>query len=187
MTGVQTCALPISVSTPSDVVSLHNSHLDWWKRYWLRSYISLDTSDPDLALVQKYYYAAQYLLGIGVRNGCLAPGLYGIWHTADYSLWRSDYHLNYNFIATFYGLCSGNRPSMMLPAAEAIMEYVPVGIERASKLGSPDTGWDHRDARMKEFAKELTAKGQIDPVHGIPNAVIYPVSILPYGMESDYT
>ena len=40
---------------------------------------------------------------------------------------------------------------------------------------------------MKEFAKELTAKGQIDPVRGIPNAVIYPVSILPYGMESDYT
>ncbi len=176
-----------SAVTAEDLEQLYTAHREWWKNYWLQSYISLDTSDPDIDIIQKYYYAAQYLLGSGVRNGCLAAGLYGIWHTADYSMWRNDYHLNYNFIATFYGICSGNRPSMMLPAAEAIMEYVPVGIERASKLGSPDTVWDHRDSRMKEFAKELTDKGQIDPERGIPDAVIYPVSILPYGMESDYT
>ena len=174
-----------TVGNEADIELLRREHLDWWRDYWLRSYISLDTSDPDVDVVQKYYYAAQYELGCGVREGKLAPGLYGIWHTTDNAYWHSDYHLNYNFVSAFYGLGSSNRASMLLPAADAIMEYVPVGLARARALGQPDLITDGRDARIREFAKELIGKGQIERDSGITDAVLYPVSILPFAMEGD--
>ncbi len=165
-----------------DLEHLRNTHCDWWRDYWLKSYINLDTSDEELDLIQKYYYAALYELGIGVREGKLAPGLYGIWHTTDDSPWRSDYHLNYNFVSAFYGLATSNRTSMLLPAADAIWDYVPSGIERAKNIGKIT---NPNDARMSEFAKELIKKGQIDGETGIPDAVLYPVCILPYGMDAE--
>lgn len=174
-----------TLANEADIERLRRDHLARWKEYWLRSYISLDTSDPDVDLIQKYYYAAQYELGCGVREGKIAPGLYGIWHTTDNANWHSDYHLNYNFVSTFYGLGSSNRASMLLPAVDAITEYVPVGLSRARALGQPDTITDGRDARIRDFAKELIGKGQIDRKTGITDAVLYPVSILPFAMEGD--
>ena len=98
---------------------------------------SAPSSDDPLSVLTKKEREVVELICLGYTNKDIASILYISEHTADYSMWRNDYHLNYNFIATFYGLCSANRSSMMLPAAKAIMEYVPVGIERASKPFSP--------------------------------------------------
>ena len=168
-----------TVSDISGVERLHSSHLDWWKRYWMQSYISMDTSDPDLAVIQKYYYAAQYLLGSGIREGRAAAGLYGIWHTDDNANWHSDFHLNYNFISTYYGLPASNRVSMILPAVEALIEYIPQGIRNAGSL-------EQLKAVYEPFAEELIARGQIDPEKGIEDAVLFPVAIGPYGMTLEH-
>lgn len=172
-------ALLAAVTSPEDAENLYAEHLHWWKKYWLQSYISLDTTDPDLAILQKYYYAAQYLLGSGIRNGKIAAGLYGIWHTNDAASWHSDYHLNYNFISTYYGLATSNRVSMILPAVEALMEYIPQGIANAASL-------EQLRAVYASFVEEQIGKGRIHPETGIKDAILFPVAIGPYGMTLEY-
>ena len=172
-------ALLNTITAPEDVDTLYAEHQNWWKTYWMQSHISLDTSDEDLAVLQKYYYAAQYELGSGIREGRIAAGLYGIWHTDDNANWHSDFHLNYNFISTYYGLAAGNRVSMILPAVEALMDYVPQGLANAGSL-------EQLNAVYAPFVQELIAKGQVDPENGIADAILYPVAIGPYGMTLEH-
>jgi len=172
-------ALLDTISSTEDTEKLYREHLEWWKNYWMQSYVCMDTSDADLAVLQKYYYAAQYLLGSGIREGYIAAGLYGIWHTNDTPNWHSDFHLNYNFISAYYGLPSSNRASMLLPAVEALMAYVPQGIENAGAL-------DQLLAVHEPFVRERIEKGQVDPENGIPDAILFPVAIGPYGMTLEY-
>lgn len=172
-------ALLDTVTSPDDAESLYEEHLQWWKNYWMQSYIRMDTEDADLEVLQKYYYAAQYELGSGIRKGRIAAGLYGIWHTSDKPNWHSDFHLNYNFISTYYGLATGNRVSMLLPAVEALMDYVPQGIANAGSL-------EQLNAVYAPHVRELIEKGQIDPENGIPDAILFPVAIGPYGMTLEH-
>lgn len=168
-------ALLNTVETVSDVTSLHDAHLNWWKNYWMQSYISLDTSDADLATLQKYYYAAQYELGSGIREGSIASGLYSIWHTTDTPSWHSDFHLNYNFISTYYGLATSNRTSMLLPAVDALVDYIPQGMKNASSL-------QQLRAVYSSHIDTLINLGQVDATNGISDAILFPVAIGPYGM-----
>lgn len=167
-----------TVSSADDVNALHNAHLDWWKDYWMQSYISLDTTDEDLAIIQKYYYAAQYEIACCVREGNVAAGLYGNWHTDDNAAWNSDYHLNYNFVTAYYGVASSNRVSMLLPAVEAIVDFMPQGMENAGSVKS-------LKAVDAAFVDRLIANGQVDPENGIPGGLLYPVGIGPFGMTLD--
>ena len=168
-----------AIVSPKDAEALYEEHLDWWKTYWMQSYIRMDPSDEDLAVLQKYYYAAQYELGSGIREGKIAAGLYGIWHTNDKANWHSDFHLNYNFISTYYGLASANRVSMLLPAVEALMDYVPQGIANAGSV-------EQLNAVYAPHVRDLIEKGQVDPEHGIPDAILFPVAIGPYGMTLEH-
>lgn len=171
-------ALLDRVATPAAVEALRTTHESWWREYWLSSYISLDTREPRLALLQRYYYAARYVLGSGIREGKVAAGLYGIWHTDDGAAWHSDYHLNYNFISTYYPLATANRPSMLLPAVEALMDYLPRGRENAASLGEL--------RKIKEdFVDGLIQRGQIHPEEGIGDGILLPVGIGPWGMTLD--
>ena len=172
-------ALLQTVASKEDVEKLRDAHLEWWKKYWMQSYISLDTSSAELELLQKYYYAALYELGSSIREGHVAAGLYGIWHTTDDASWHSDFHLNYNFISAYYGLAASNRVSMLLPAVDALMEYVPQGIENAASI-------EQLRAVYAPFVDGLIERGQIDPQKGIRDAVLFPVAIGPYGMTLEY-
>ena len=171
----EAAALLANYRTAEDLDALYEKHLSWWKAYWLQSYIDLDSSNRDLDVIQKYYYAAQYLLGSAQREGKIAAGLYGIWHANDRASWHSDYHMNYNFIAAFYGLATSNRASMLLPAARALLDYIPQGRANAASL-------EQLHALKADFTDELIRRGQIDPEKGIKDAIVFPVALGPYGM-----
>ncbi|MFB7224317.1 hypothetical protein [Streptomyces sp. NPDC056227] len=156
---------------PKRLAALKAEHAKWWKRFWSASYIDL----PNRPEVQKYYYGAQYLLGSTARASALAPGLYGIWHTTDNPSWSSDYHLNYNFIATFYGTNSSNRPQLSLPACEAMLSFVPEGTARAAD-----------PAQLRRINSSFV-DGRPDLQGGIADALLYPVGIGPWGTVSDDT
>ena len=158
--------------------TLAQAHAAWWKEYWSASYIKLDTSDSDLDTLMKYYYGAQYMLGCTIREGKVAPGLYGVWHTTDSPSWNSDYHLNYNFISTFYGVNTSNRVQQSLPAVDAILDYVEQGMANAGSVS------ELKKVRS-DFVDQKIAKGDIDAEKGIENAVLYPVGIGPWGMKLD--
>ncbi len=160
------------------VAELNSARQDWWKGFWSDSYVDFGTEDEKLNKVQKYYYGAQYLLGSASKEGELAPGLYGIWHTTDNASWSSDYHLNYNFISTFYGTNSSNRPELALSGVQALLDYVPEGQRRA-------TSTDELRRINKTFVDQKVEKGDIDAVNGIEGAILFPVGIAPWGMTTD--
>ncbi len=80
-------------------------HRYWWKRFWSKSKIDLP-HDRD---IEDYWYASIYSLACSARNIKFPPGLWGNFATADNMAWAGDYHLNYNFCAPFYPLCSANH------------------------------------------------------------------------------
>ncbi len=69
-----TVSLVRHFASSSEITSLLNAHDAWWNSYWSASCVSLPTSDP-FPLLQKYWYGAQYLLGISSRAGKIPPGL----------------------------------------------------------------------------------------------------------------
>ena len=104
-----------------DIDSLKKEHYEWWKAYWLKSYISI----PDKTLM-KYYYGAQYALGCNQREGMShASSMWGVLNTQDSSGWGGRYFLNYNHQAQYYGTCSSNRPGAILPYSNVISGNLP--------------------------------------------------------------
>ncbi|EGB93929.1 putative F5/8 type C domain protein [Clostridium sp. D5] len=162
----------------ASVAALNEARQAWWKDFWSTSYVDFGTEDENLNKVQKYYYGAQYILGSTAKEGELAPGLYGVWHTTDNATWHSDYHLNYNFISTFYGTNSSNRPEIAMPGIQALLDYVPEGQRRAS---------DINEIRRinSDFVNKKVQKGDISEENGIPGAILYPVGIGPWGTTTD--
>ena len=45
-----------SCDTIEEMQSVKAGHAAWWKDYWSASYIKLDTTDPELDAMLKYYY-----------------------------------------------------------------------------------------------------------------------------------
>ena len=162
------------VSSENAVQELNTERQNWWKNYWSASYVDFGTDDEKLNQIQKYYYGAQYILGSTVREGKKAPGLYGVWRVTDNPLWHGDYHLNYNFMATFYGVNSSNRAALSLPAAEALFDFVSNGEKRAASTA------ELREINSSIVDKNI-AEGDIDPVNGIADAILFPLGIGPWG------
>ncbi|HEX5552728.1 MAG TPA: hypothetical protein VFX43_05720, partial [Chitinophagaceae bacterium] len=100
----------------SKIDALNNDHEYWWKKYWLKSYIDIHDST-----LEKFYYGALYVLGCASRAGNFPPSLFGNWITTDLTSWGARYFLNYNEEAAYYGVCSSNRPELMLPYRHLIL------------------------------------------------------------------
>ncbi|GAA3216040.1 hypothetical protein GCM10010532_043260 [Dactylosporangium siamense] len=143
----------------------YTTHLDWWKQYWLKSY--LNVGDDTL---HRYYYGALYLLGSSIRAGKMSPGLYGIWATSDSPQFSGDMHLNYNYMANFYGVYSTNRPELALPYFDLIGAYLPEARRRAQQ----DLNRVKPDYVGRRF-----------PSGGMPSGLLFPVGIAPYGATAD--
>ncbi|RCG28625.1 hypothetical protein DQ384_23045 [Sphaerisporangium album] len=141
--------------------ALYNAHLDWWKQYWLKSYVDLDDDT-----LERFYYGSLYLLGSSIRAGKTAPGLYGIWATSDFPQWGGDMHLNYNWVANFYGVYSSNRPELALPLYDLVQAYLPEARRRARQ----DLNRVKPDYVSARF-----------PSGGVPAGVLFPVGIGPFG------
>ncbi len=169
----------------SELEELASAHAAWWKDYWMASSIRLDETNEQLALIQKYYYGAQYQLGCTLRNGEVAPGLYGIWHTTDNPSWKSDYHLNYNFISSFYGVATSNRAEHLLSVIESIVGFVEEGPSDMATIQKFATKNETMKEVISAFVDAKIADGSIDPEKGIEGGVLFPVGIGPWGMNLD--
>ncbi|WP_066375362.1 discoidin domain-containing protein [Herbidospora mongoliensis] len=154
-----------AAQTAASVDQLYSEHLDWWKNYWLRSYVDLDDD-----VLERFYYSSLYFLGSSLREGKTASGLYGIWATTDFPQWGGDFHLNYNWQANYYGVYSSNRPELALPYFDAVDAFVPEARRRAAedlRRVKPD----YVDARF--------------PSGGVKSGLLFPVGISPFGTVSD--
>jgi hypothetical protein len=154
----------VGAQTAATLDSLYNQHVEWWKQYWLKSYVNLGDD-----VLHRFYYGAQYLIGSASRAGKMAPGLYGIWSTTDSPQFSGDMHLNYNFMANFYGVYSSNRPELARPYHDLIQAYLPEARRRSTQ-----------DLNRVN----PTYMGARFP-NGIAGGVLFPVGIGPFGSTPD--
>lgn len=156
--------------------NLRQRHCAWWKEWWTRSTIAI--GDEEL---ERYYFGSLYLLGSGARQGKFPPGLYGIWQTTDSPLWHNDFHLNYNYIAPFFGCYAANRPEIAETLPEPLIDYLPrAEINAREKLQKLDWCRHSRGKEHKPYVRNRT-----DLKDGIGNAALFPVGLGPWGVSSE--
>lgn len=151
----------------NDALSLNKK---WWKNYWLLSFVEL--SDYQL---EKYYYTSLYLMACCSRENKMPPGLYGNFITTDNPKWNGDFHLNYNFIAPFYGMYAANRCVFAKTLAKPMIDFIPEGRRRAKE----DLELVCKQYVNGGIIKRQIFKGRRDLKHGINDGVLYPVALGP--------
>ncbi len=115
---------------PGDIEKLSALHQAWWREFWSRSFIEI----PD-KVIERHWYAAQYIMASCSRPGKVAPGLWGNWITTDRPMWNGDYHLNYNFEAPYYCVYAANHPETSLPYYDTLNQSVAAGEANAARHG----------------------------------------------------
>ncbi|MBR4899760.1 MAG: hypothetical protein IKZ46_02390 [Victivallales bacterium] len=116
--------------TADDCQSLLQRHADWWRDFWSKSAV-LCPSKPEIEL---NWFAGQYLLACAARNPNFPPGLFGNFITAAEPGWGGDYHMNYNYQATFYAATSSNHPELLDGYHVPLEEFMPTGREFARDI-----------------------------------------------------
>ncbi len=115
--------------TADSVESIRAAHENWWRQFWLRSGVQIGD-----ALLEKYYYASQYLFACASRAGKFAPGIWGPFITRDSTAWGGDYHLNYNYQAPYWASYSSNHIDLTDNFDQPLLDYMAKGRVHAHTL-----------------------------------------------------
>jgi hypothetical protein len=114
----------------SSVPGMLADHQQWWKEYWLKSHVNLQSK-----IIERYYYGALYVLGSSIDlDSRVMPGLAGGWITAPEPKWGGTYTMNYNGEAPFWSLFSANRGELIMPYARVCNDFIPTGRSFAKRL-----------------------------------------------------
>lgn len=163
-----------------DLASLKESNDQWWKDYWLKSYINI--GDEQL---HRYYYGSLYYMACTSREDSLPSGLYGIWTTTDGAMWNGDFHMNYNFIAPFYGMHSSNRGEFSKSLKDPLLDFMESGSQRAkTDLANVYHDYIYGGNQPGENGTAFNDgkfDGRPELVNGIDDGILYPVALGPWG------
>jgi len=116
--------------TAMRVNELEAAHHEWWKQFWLRSFVDLHDK-----VLMDYYYGALYVLGSSSRPEKLPPSLWGNFVTTDDSAWGGRYFMNYNEEAAFYGVFSSNHADLAEPYNRMVLAQMPWQRNRTAEAG----------------------------------------------------
>lgn len=93
-----------------------------WREFWSRS--AVEIADREL---ERIWYRNQYFLACSLREGKIAPGLFGNWTSGKIGTsWHGDYHLDYNTQQIFWGVFASNHPEQHFPYVELIEQLQPM-------------------------------------------------------------
>ncbi len=167
-------------TSAEDLEELKAENDNWWKDYWLKSYI--DIGDEQL---HRYYYGSLYYMACTSRADTLPSGLYGIWTTTDGAMWNGDYHMNYNYIAPFYGMYSSNRYEHAKSLKDPLLDFMEEG-ERRALTDLPNVYYDYiyggnQPSENGTVWNNGKFDGRPELQNGIEDAVLYPVGLGPWG------
>lgn len=111
-----------------------------WSNYWSRSGVEL--ADPEL---ERIWYHNQYFLGCCLREGKVAPGLFGNWSAGNVgTAWHGDYHMNYNTQQVFWGVFSSNHVDQHLPYVALVRSLMQMAEWNARvQFGLPGAYFPH--------------------------------------------
>ncbi len=111
-----------------------------WKTFWSRSAVLLQDKE-----LERLWYHNQYFLACCLREGKVAPGLFGNWTSGKIgTAWHGDYHMNYNTQQVFWGVFSSNHADQHLPYVELVESLLPMAEDFArEKMGMPGAFFPH--------------------------------------------
>lgn len=114
-----------------ELAALDAERVSWWKDFWMQSWVDLGSRT-----LNQFWYGAYYALGCFTRagkpEGC---ALWGPWVTTDNPEWGNENTNNYNHQSTYYGVCTGNRLSLLLPYVENTLAHLPYFKHRTASAG----------------------------------------------------
>ncbi len=111
-----------------------------WQQFWSRSAVEFEDKE-----LEKIWYHNQYFLACCLREGKVAPGLFGNWTSGKIgTAWHGDYHMNYNTQQVFWGVFSSNHAEQHLPYVELCENLLPMSEAYArEKFGLPGAYFPH--------------------------------------------
>jgi len=111
-----------------------------WKTYWSRSAVELDDRE-----LEQLWYHNQYWLACCLREGKVAPGLFGNWTSGKIgTAWHGDYHMNYNTQQVYWGVFSSNHADQHLPYIDLVESLLPMAEATAkNQFGLPGAYFPH--------------------------------------------
>ena len=111
-----------------------------WKTFWSKSAVEFDDRE-----LERIWYHNQYFLACCLREGKLAPGLFGNWSSGRIgTAWHGDYHMNYNTQQVYWGVFSSNHVEQHLPYVELCEKLTALGESYAKeKFGLPGAFFFH--------------------------------------------
>lgn len=111
-----------------------------WRDFWSRS--AVEFADREL---ERIWYHNQYFLACCLRQGKVAPGLFGNWVSGNIgTAWHGDYHMNYNTQQVFWGVFSSNHADQHLPYVDLVNTLMPIAEWNArEQFGMPGAYFPH--------------------------------------------
>jgi len=122
------------------VAELRSAHEKGWAGFWSRS--AIEFQDREL---ERMWYHNQYFLACCLREGKVAPGLFGNWMSGRIgTAWHGDYHMNYNTQQVFWGVFSSNHADQHYPYIELCENLLPLSESYAKeKFSLPGAFFPH--------------------------------------------
>lgn len=111
-----------------------------WREFWSRS--AVEFADAEL---ERMWYHNQYFLSLCLREGKVAPGLFGNWCAGNIgTAWHGDYHMNYNTQQVYWGVFSSNHVEQHLPYVAMVESFLPMAEWNARTMfGLPGLYFPH--------------------------------------------
>lgn len=111
------------------IATLFKAHEKWWSDFWAKSSIRIQDT-----ILEKYYYASQYLFASSSAAAKFAPGIWGPFITKDSAAWGGDYHLNYNYQAPYWASYASNHIDQTKNFDQPILDFMDAGRKFAKDL-----------------------------------------------------
>lgn len=160
-----------SRSSKASLASAKQNHLEYWKEYWMKSYIDIQDAD-----VERMYYGMLYQLGCSTsvsseNNGGVAAGLFP-WTANDHPAWQGDYTTNTDFQRQIHPLVQANRTSGIQNYLNILHQYWPEASRRSNSV--KNLNWIIEGTpRPEKFTS------------GIEGGALFPTHIGPWGASTE--
>jgi hypothetical protein len=112
----------------------------YWREFWSRSAVEFEDKE-----LERWWYHNQYWLACCLREGKVAPGLFGNWTSGKIgTAWHGDFHMNYNTQQVFWGVFSSNHVEQHVPYIEIVESLLPMSEDYArTKFKLPGAYFPH--------------------------------------------
>lgn len=113
---------------------LLHSHRQAWHSFWETSGIHVPH-----AVVDYHWHLGMYLANSSMRQGCLPPGLQGLWALdGEAPPWHGDYHADMNIQETFWPVYANNHPEL----GRSLTDFLSDCLPRAQEFCRKFFGWE---------------------------------------------